>query len=148
ADRLYDGEVVFVDSLIGRLTGFLEKKGWYSQSSLIFTSDHGEDLGDHGENTHGFFVYDSTLLVPLIIKAPTAPRGKVIDRPVQSVDIAPTILEMLSLPRGPEMQGKGLISLATQDGTGGGAALGETFYPFFHFGWSPLRFLRTERFKY
>lgn len=148
AERPYDGEVAFVDSLMGRLIGFLEKKGWYSQTLLIFTSDHGEDLGDHGENTHGFFVYDSTLRVPLIIKAPGRSGGAVIHTQVQSVDIAPTILQVLSLPPVREMQGRGMLSLAMQKQAATAPGLGETFYPFLHFGWSPLRFLRTERFKY
>ncbi len=149
AGRPYDGEVAFVDSLMGELVRFLERKGWYSETLLVFASDHGEDLGDHGENTHGFFVYDSTLRIPLIIKNPGGTfRGQVVGDPVQSVDIAPTILQVLSLPANQEMQGKGLLSLVLQKGWRPSPGLGETYYPFYHFGWSPLLFLRTGRFKY
>jgi arylsulfatase A-like enzyme/Flp pilus assembly protein TadD len=149
AGRPYDGEVAFVDALIGKLTDFLKRQGWYSQALVVFTSDHGEDLGDHGENTHGFFVYDSTLRVPLIIKLPSGhSAGRMIPEQVQSVDIAPTILQALSLPPGPEMQGRSLLSAMLQRSRFQSPALGESWYPFVHFGWSPLRFLRTERFKY
>lgn len=149
AGRPYDGEIAFVDSLIGELTSFLKNKGWYSQTLLIFAADHGEDLGDHGENTHGFFVYDSTLRIPLIIKAPGGKfGGTVISEPVQSVDIAPTILQILSLPPGLEMQGKSLLPLIMHKGWRANPAMGETYYPYFHFGWSPLLFLRTDRYKY
>jgi arylsulfatase A-like enzyme/tetratricopeptide (TPR) repeat protein len=149
AARPYDGEIAFVDSLLGELIRFLEKKGWYSQTLLVLAADHGEDLGDHGEYTHGFFVYDSTMRIPLIIKTSGGKfAGKVVADAVESVDIAPTILQLLSLQGGPGMQGKGLFSPGAHGLGRPEAGLGETYYPFHHFGWSPLRFLRTERFKY
>jgi arylsulfatase A-like enzyme/Flp pilus assembly protein TadD len=149
AGRPYDGEIGFVDSLIGQLAHFLKNKGLYSKTLIVFTADHGEDLGDHGEDTHGFFVYDSTVRIPLIIKAPGERFGAtVIREPVQSVDIAPTILQMLSLPPGRDMQGKSLLSLIMHKDWHANPAIGETYYPFFHFGWSPLFFLRTDRYKF
>lgn len=149
AGRPYDGEIAFVDSLIGELTHFLKNKGSYWKTLIVFTADHGEDLGDHGEDTHGFFVYDSTVRIPLIIKAPEERfRATVIREAVQSVDIAPTILQMLSLPPGRDMQGKSLLSLIMHKGWHADSAIGETYYPFLHFGWSPLFFLRTDRYKF
>lgn len=146
---LYDGEVAFVDSLVGDLVGFLKNRGWYSETFLVLTADHGEDLGDHGENTHGFFVYDATQHVPLIVKLPgQRAAGQQVARQVQSVDVAPTILQTLSLPPGDEMQGRGLLPPMGEQAEDSVAAIGETYYPFHHFGWSPLYFLRTERYKY
>lgn len=147
--RPYDGEVAFVDSLVGKLLAFLDQKGWYESALIVFTSDHGEDLGDHGENTHGFFVYDSTIRVPLIIKAPRKEMaGRVVDTQVQTVDIAPTLLQMLALPARAEMQGRSVVSLAARGGGRPSPGLGETYYPYYHFGWSPLRFLRTGKYKF
>ena len=93
--HLYDGEIAYADSALAHWIAFLKKSGAYDKSVIIVTGDHGEGLGEHGEDTHGLFLYDSTLHVPLIVK--TVPKlaagaGTVIDDEVRTTDILPTIL--------------------------------------------------------
>jgi tetratricopeptide (TPR) repeat protein len=146
----YDGEVAFVDSLIGMLIERLERRGWYDTSLIVFTSDHGEALGEHGESTHGFFLYDATVRVPLIIKPVTGGDARrALSGQVRSIDIAPTVLGLAGVDRHPRMQGESLAPRLA--GTGADTPLeaySETYFPYFHFEWSPLTALRTGRYKY
>ena len=146
----YDGEVAFVDSLIGMLIERLERRGWYDNSLIVFTSDHGEALGEHGESTHGFFLYDATLRVPLIIKPMAGGgAGRVLSGQVRSIDIAPTVLGLAGIERDPRMQGESLAPRFA--GTAADTPLdaySETYFPYFHFEWSPLTALRTAKHKY
>jgi tetratricopeptide (TPR) repeat protein len=147
----YDGEIAYADYAIGKFFGYLKEHALYDPTLIIAASDHGESFGEHGEYTHGFFIYDATLLVPLIIKPPLGsgitPRH--IDGPVRTIDIAPTVLQFLGIPPAPSMQGSGLLSLMMGKTTTSqtGVAYCETFYPG-EFGWSPLRALRSGRLKY
>ena len=115
---------------------------------ILLTGDHGEGLGEHGELTHGFFVYDSTLHVPLIIRpANSAGSGKSINTLVQSIDITPTILRLAGLQPPQEMQGRSLLGMMTSNNGGiddrqassSPSVYFETFYPLRQFGWSELR---------
>jgi Flp pilus assembly protein TadD len=147
----YDGEIAYADYAIGKVFGYLKEHALYNPTLIIAASDHGESFGEHGEYTHGYFIYDTTLLVPLIIKpalgSGIAPRH--IDAPVRTIDIAPTVLQFLGIPPASSMHGSGLLSLmlgkAATSPTS--AAYCETYYPS-EFGWSPLRALRSGRFKY
>ncbi len=148
--RPYDGEVAYVDSLIGDLIRHLKRHRFYDRTLLVFTSDHGESLGEHGESSHGMFLYDATVRIPLIIKAAgSAWKGKVIREQVRGVDIAPTILQLAGLRVDDQIQGRGLLSLIrgrwNQPEL---AAYSETYYPYYHFQWSPLFSMRTRGFKY
>ncbi len=147
----YDGEIAYADYALGPLMDFLKAHGSYDRTLVIATSDHGESFGEHGEFTHGYYIYDTTLLVPLIIK-PQADRSlasRRIDTPVRSVDIAPTILQFLGIPVPASTQGNGLLSLilGKRGDLGPGDGYSETYYPN-QFGWSALRALRQQRFKY
>jgi arylsulfatase A-like enzyme/Tfp pilus assembly protein PilF len=154
--RPYDAEVAFADAALGAVTEFLGRKGWYDDALIVVASDHGEDLGDHGEQTHGYFVYDSTMRVPLVIKLPSARQaGKVVAEQVRTIDIMPTVLQAFGASS-PKVQGRGLLALAA-GGTAAPAsretrpqddAYGETYYPYYHFGWSPLLSIRTGKYKY
>jgi choline-sulfatase len=153
----YDGEIAYVDHAIGILLAGLKEKGLLANTHVILTGDHGEGLGEHGEFTHGFFVYDSTLHVPLIIRPATrSRRGSAIGDLVQSMDIAPTILRLVGLQPPAEMQGHslvgqlGLSNSATKAGQDAAdrQAYFETFYARRQFGWSELRGIRTARYKY
>ncbi len=153
----YDGEIAYADQAIGMLVDFLKEKGLFANTDIIFTSDHGEGLGEHGEFTHGFFIYEPTIHVPLIIRvANSAPAGKAIDHLVQSVDIAPTILRLARLQAGADMQGKSLLGLldesehsgAGEARTGNHSIYFETFYPLKEFGWSELLGIRMGKYKY
>jgi choline-sulfatase len=147
----YDGEIAYADYAMGKFFEYLKQHDLYDPALIAVASDHGESFGEHGEYTHGFFIYDTTLLVPLIIKAPLSshivPRR--VNTPVRTIDIAPTVLQFLGLPAAPEMQGTGLLSLMMGKGTTGGTstAYAETYYPN-EFGWSVLRAIRNGRFKY
>ena len=147
--RPYQGEVAFTDSLIGDFRSALEERADFDRSLVILTADHGEGLGDHGERFHGYFVYDTTIRVPLIIRFPgAAAGGEVIDRAVSHVDLLPTVFEAIGLPVPADVQGASLLPLI-----GGGEmtsrreVYSESFYPMLHYGWAPLRSLRTDQYK-
>jgi arylsulfatase A-like enzyme/Flp pilus assembly protein TadD len=147
----YDGAIAYADSAVGRVFDYLKQQGLYDSSLIVATSDHGESFGEHGEYAHGYFIYDTTLLVPLIVKPPVGSGVAVhrIETAVRSIDIAPTVLQFLGVPAQPTMQGSGLLSmmLGKETNASAGAAYCETYYPT-EFGWSPLRALRSGRFKY
>ena len=96
--RPYDAEVAYTDTLVGQLREILEGRGLLERTLLIITGDHGEGLGDHGEYFHGFFVYDSTARVPLIVRLPEARLGgRRVEAAVSHVDLRPTILDALGV---------------------------------------------------
>ena len=143
-DRGYDGALSYVDDNVGRLLEFLKKKGLLQKSLIVFLSDHGESLGDHGERTHGYFVYQSTLRVPLIVHWPAAPVALPprVDQPVGLVDVAPTILEFLGMPQPPSFQGSSLMSGVQRE------VYGESLYAHNHLGCAALLSLRLGKYKY
>ena len=147
--RPYDGEVAYTDSLVGEFRRALDERDLLDDSLVIVTSDHGEGLGDHGEEFHGFFVYDSTIHVALIIKPPSRfGAGRVVDRPVSHVDLVPTILDLVGQPLPDDIQGRSLAPLiAGEDVTWDRPVYSESLYPLLHYGWAPLRALRADRFK-
>jgi choline-sulfatase len=152
AGRLYDGEVAYTDSQLARLFRELRKRGLYDRSIIVLLSDHGESLGEHGEDEHGFFIYNSTLHVPMIFKLPRGQAPpRVIPGPVGTIDVAPTLLDLLRLqdPIRRQFQGSSLASLILGRGTAADRPVyAETYYPFDSFGWSPLRSLTTRRYHF
>ncbi len=138
-----------MDQQIGRLVSFLNSRKLYERTLLLLTSDHGESFGEHQEFKHGYFIYDTTLLVPLLIKPSRQVfKNVVIPEQVRLVDIAPTILQMLGLPKGPDMQGVGLLGLLMgKQKELQLEAYSETFYPT-RFGASSLRSLRRLNAKF
>ncbi len=96
-DRPYDGEIAFADEQVGRLIRFLKEKGVYQNTLIVLSGDHGESLGEHGEKTHGFFIYNSTLHVPLIIHLPGAGSGQTLPDLVNLADIMPTVVHALDM---------------------------------------------------
>ena len=106
----YDGEIAYVDSAIGKLFSGLKTLGLYDSSVIAIVADHGEALGEHGEESHGFFLYDETIHVPLMIRLPMARgAGLQVDKPVGLVDIAPTLLRAIGAEVPNSMQGKSLL---------------------------------------
>jgi len=147
-DRLYDGEIAYADSALGHFLAYLKKQGWYDGALIVVVGDHGEGLGEHHEDTHGIFLYDSTTHVPLLVKLPNGrSAGKGIDAQVRTTDILPTILELAGLPMPQKLDGASLAPLFTGVEATSRTAFGETDYPL-RFGWSPLRSVRTEAFKF
>lgn len=149
ATDLYDGEIAYMDEQVGRLLDGLAQLGLTSRTLVIAVGDHGESLGEHGELTHGVFLYDATLHVPLIMAGPDIPPGKVIDDQVRSIDLHPTVMEFLHLRPSPEAQGVSLWPLL-QLGTRvrSNYSYGETLYPRTYMGWSELRAMRTDEWKF
>lgn len=140
----YNAEVANVDNLLGAFRRKLQDQGWWDRSLVILTADHGEGLGDHGESDHGFFVYESTLHVPLLVHWPQGARTlpETVDRPVGLIDLAPTILDELKFPAPPRFEGRSLFDPTPRP------VLSESTYARDSFGWAPLRAIREGPLKY
>jgi choline-sulfatase len=150
-DHLYDGEIAYADSAVAHWIAFLKRAGAYDNAIVVVTGDHGEGLGEHGEETHGLFLYDSTLQVPLILKMPlktagAAHHGTVIDSQVRTTDILPTILSATGVAAPAELNGESLLPIINSQGPNR-PLFGETDYPL-RWGWASLRALRTENAKW
>jgi arylsulfatase A-like enzyme/Flp pilus assembly protein TadD len=147
----YDGEIAFADEQIGRVIGFLKDKNLYQNTLIVLCADHGESLGEHGEKTHGFFIYNSTLHVPLIIHLPGAqPHGpRVLDNLASLADIMPTVLHILHIDVPSDVQGDNLSPLIEGKHEDQPRSLyAETFLPRLHFNWSELRSIETEQYQF
>ena len=147
-DRPYDGEVAFTDAAVGNLLDAARYDG--GATTVIVAGDHGESLGDHGESTHGLFVYDAALRVPLIMAGPGVPAGTVVTDTVRLIDVAPTISDLANLGEIAGAAGRSLQTLMA-----GGNSIdepppvyAETYFPQFFMGWSPLRSLRVRNWKF
>jgi arylsulfatase A-like enzyme/Tfp pilus assembly protein PilF len=147
---LYDGEIAYADHLVGRVLESLREKGLLERTVVVVVGDHGESLGEHHESSHGFFIYDATLSVPMIIRIPSAAlRGKTVTSQVQNIDLMPTLCEILGVPVPRDVQGKSLLPLiAGREAGRDEEAYSESFYPRYHYGWSELKSLRTSRYKF
>ncbi len=155
-DRLYDGEIAYADSALGKLLEYLKREKRYGNALIIVLGDHGEGLGEHGEQTHGIFLYDSTTHVPLLIKLPmssesvepvTTQEGKVVEAQIETTDILPTVLDLLSIPAPPALRGRSLSPYFKETKASDRVVFGETDYPL-SFGWAPLRAVRAGGFKF
>ena len=147
-DHLYDGEIAYADSALANFLTYLKKQGWYDNSLIIVVGDHGEGLGEHHEDTHGIFLYDSTIHVPLIVKLPRQSAAeKIVNAQVRTTDILPTVLDLLGVPPPARLDGESLKPLFASIENTDRTAFGETDYPL-RFGWAPLRSVRTPDFKF
>ncbi len=145
-DRPYDGEIAFMDAQLGRLLDALKRLG--ATLYIVVAGDHGESLGEHGEDGHGIFLYQATQRVPLIVTGPGLPPGTTVSSTVGLVDVAPTILDLLSLPALGETDGRSLSPLLHGARPAGRDYEMETLYPSFSYGWAPLRALCAGPYKY
>ena len=146
--RLYDGEIAYADSALGHFIDFLKQKNLYDNSLIVVVGDHGEGLGEHKEDTHGIFLYDSTTHVPLIMKLANGQEaGKEVEAQVRTIDIMPTILDLLDVSARGKLDGVSLGPLLAGTETTSRVALGETEYPL-RFGWAPLRSIRSDDLKF
>jgi choline-sulfatase len=163
ASAPYDGEIAYVDSVVGKLVAQLRARRLYENALIAVMADHGEALGEHGETTHGIFLYDETIHVPLLFKLPgERSAGKRVETRAGLVDVLPTILEAAGIDIPKEVQGQSLLPLiASAKSLGGGVATSkaieqphdrpayaESDYPHRTFGWSSLRSLRTGKYLY
>src|SRR5579862_9831486 len=142
----YDAEIAWSDSLVARLLEALQRDGRLTSTYIVVVGDHGESLGEHGERTHGFFIYDATIRIPLLISGPGV-TSRVIPDQVRIVDVMPTILDLLHAPAPSDVQGVSLLPLAGGSHLGL-QALSETYYPRYHYGWSELTGLRDGRYEF
>jgi arylsulfatase A-like enzyme/predicted Zn-dependent protease len=146
----YDGEIAYADEIVGRLIQYLKKHQLYDRSTILLLSDHGEGLGDHGEQEHGLFLYDEAIRVPLIVKQESnAGAGRRIPDLVQHVDIVPTILELAKAPVPSNLQGRSLKPLL--EGTGRlreRPVYSEALYAHYRLGWSELIALTDSQYQY
>jgi choline-sulfatase len=143
----YDAEIRYVDQILGRFRQTLQQNGWWQRSLVVLLADHGEGLGDHGESSHGYFVYESTLHVPLMVHwpedGPAYPARAA--KPAGLIDVAPTILDALHLPPQPSFEGTSLMKF---DETPVHAVSSESVYARDQFHWAPLRTLRIGQWKF
>src|SRR5436190_22310386 len=137
-DRPYDGEVAFADAQVGRLIRFLKEKGLYQNTLIVLSGDHGESLGEHGEKTHGFFIYNSTLHVPLLFHLPRSSVHTVRD-PVNLADLMPTVLNILKIDVPSQVQGTDLMPIVSGKAPDARRLYAESFLARLHFNWSELR---------
>ncbi len=136
-DFPYDGEVAYVDFALGSLFDYLEENRILEKTVVVVTGDHGESLGEHGEKTHGFFAYNSTLWVPLIVFSPGLKPCQVTN-PVCHIDIFPTVCDLLAIRKPPFLQGISLVSFLSQKEPPKRAIYFESLYPYYSRGWAPL----------
>lgn len=135
--RLYDGEIAYMDEAIGRLLAGLPK-----DAIVAVVGDHGEMLGEHGEETHGLLLNRAARRVPLILAGPGVPSARVHDCLVRTADVAPTLLALAGAPLPAGLDGRPLLPLASRCDR---IAYSESFLPFFAYRWYPLRALSGER---
>jgi choline-sulfatase len=147
-NHLYDGEIAYADSALAQFIAYLKKTGKYRNSVIVVVGDHGEGLGEHHENTHGIFLYDSTTHVPLIVKLPGGrSAGSLVTAQVRTLDVMPTLLELASAAAPQEKDGESLQLYFVGKSEASRPAFGETDYPL-RFGWAPLRSVRSDSFKF
>ena len=147
-ERLYDGEIAYADSVLAGFVSFLKKHAWYDHSIIVVVGDHGEGLGEHREETHGIFLYDSTTHVPLIMKVPKQrTAGRVVQVQVRTLDILPTILDLLHISPPTRLDGESLRPYFSAGQGSDRIVFGETDYPL-RFGWAPLRSVRAHGLKF
>lgn len=145
----YSGEIAYTDEQIGRLFEGLSDSGLLDKTLVVLMADHGESLGDHGEFTHGVFLYDATTHIPLIVAGPAVLPGRVVEEQVASIDVMPTILDYLGLPPGSQVQGQSLLGwLKESKQAPNRFAYMETLYPKTSHGWSELRAVRLDDWKF
>jgi choline-sulfatase len=149
ASAPYDGEIAYVDAALGKLLSWLRLRGLYDGTVIAVMADHGEALGEHGETTHGIFLYDETIRVPLLFKLPKEhSAGTRTEGRAGLVDVLPTILEATGIAVPHEVQGESLLSLLKPTAANDRPAYAESDYPHRTFGWSSLRSLRTGKYLF
>ena len=148
-DSPYDGEVAFTDAIVASILDKLSALGLLGSTIVAVIGDHGESLGDHGEETHSMFVYDSAMRVPFLLWRPgRLPAGLVVRQPVRAIDLPWTLAELVGVPPPKTPHSRSLVPLI--EGRGGQASepvYAETYLPELYMNWAPLRALRDDRWK-
>jgi arylsulfatase A-like enzyme/Flp pilus assembly protein TadD len=147
-DRLYDGEIAYADHELGRLMEHLRRKSPPEKTLVAALSDHGESLGEHGEASHGVFLYDATLRIAFLLSGAGLPAGMRIKPQARTIDLLPTILELTGVPAPPGLEGASLVPLLSGKSAPTAVSYAETLYPKINLGWAELRAIRTNQWKY
>ena len=148
-EQPYDGEIAFADAQVGRLLSFLKAQGLYQRTLIVVLGDHGEALGEHGEKTHGFFIYNATLHIPMILKFPGGnPRPATVSTDVSTLDLMPTVLDALRIKPPSTVQGSSLLPLLGGNAAGSKELYSESFLPRLHFNWSELQGLQAGKYRF
>jgi arylsulfatase A-like enzyme/Tfp pilus assembly protein PilF len=134
----YDGEVAYVDSALERLFQYLERKGFFDDTVIVFTGDHGESLGEHGETTHGAFAYNSTIWIPLFVFVPGI-KPLTVPQNVSHIDIFPTICDALKMEKPSFLQGVSLLPAMKGRKLRKRSLYFESLLPYYDLGWAPIR---------
>jgi arylsulfatase A-like enzyme/Flp pilus assembly protein TadD len=137
AENPYDGEVAYVDLVMGKLLDCLKDERLYDDAVIVLTGDHGESLGQHGELSHGFFAYNSAIWVPFIMKAPGIEPAS-FSQYVSHLDIFPTICDLIGVKKPAFLQGDSLVPLMKGNRISDRTIYFESMYPFYSHGWAPL----------
>jgi len=147
ADCLYDGEVAYVDFVMGKLFHYLEDNSLFKNTLVVFTGDHGEMLDEHGEKTHGFFAYNSAIWIPLIISAPGM-KSRIVHQNVSHIDLFPTICDILRIKKPPFLQGISLLPSLKGKKLRKRIMYFESLLPYYSMGWAPIRGIIHDRDKF
>lgn len=137
AANLYDGEVAYVDLIMGKLFKCLKDEQIFDETMIVFTGDHGESLGQHGELSHGFFAYNSSIWIPFIMKVPGINPNK-IEQNVSHLDIFPTICDAIGVSKPSFLQGNSLLPVMEGKKLSDRTIYFESMNPFYSHGWAPL----------
>ncbi|MGH9144267.1 MAG: sulfatase-like hydrolase/transferase, partial [Vicinamibacterales bacterium] len=145
----YDGEIAYVDACIGRLVAALERSGRLDRTLVAVVGDHGESLGEHGEQEHGMFLYESVLHIPWIMRLPGAAHaGTIVREQVRAIDVLPTLTALAGVPMS-HVDGESVAGVvAGKPRRDPPSSYAETYYPKWHYGWSELKSIRGDRWKY
>jgi choline-sulfatase len=145
----YNAAITAADGAIGKIVAALKQQKLYANTAIMVVADHGESLGAHGEDTHGIFLYDETIHVPLLLKLPEAQSAsKRIATKVRLVDIAPTLLEIAAIPVPSQMQGQSLLRIAKSSSGADQPVYSRSDLPSRGFGWSLLESWRAGKYLY
>lgn len=144
AQPSYDAQLTAVDQMLGNFRQTLERTGLWDKALIILVADHGEGLGDHGESDHGYFLYESTVHVPLIVHWPKSDsmRPHWVAEAVSLVDMAPTIVDYLKAPKPAAFHGRSFLDASPRP------VISASVYAHDSFGWARLRALRLGQLKY
>jgi len=149
ADRPYDGEIAYDDEVVGGVLARLGAREPRDRPTIVAVAgDHGESLGEHGEATHGLFVYEAAIRIPMILRGPHLAAGARVPALVRTIDLAPTLLDAAGLPPLARADGRSLLPLVAGTGRGPEDAYSETFFPQLYMNWAPLRSIQDARWKF
>lgn len=146
----YDGEIAYVDSCVGKLVDALEQAGRLDRTIVSVIADHGESLGQHGEQEHGLLLYEPVLRIPWIMRLPPHERaGTIVAEQVRAIDVLPTLAAVAGITPPSRIDGESLVALiGGKTRNDPPPSYAETFYPKWHYGWSELRSIRVGAWKY